>query len=120
MTTTMAYAGIGLLLLLSTALAVVIVLLGVVLGPNKPTERKLQPYESGMVAVGEAMQRLPIRFYLVATLFILFDIEVIFLYPWALVFRQLGVFGLIEMAVFLLILMVGYIYIVKKGALEWD
>lgn len=120
MTTTTAYVGIGLLLLLSTALAVVIVLLGAVLGPSKPTERKLQSYESGMVPVGDAMQRLPIRFYLVATLFIVFDIEVIFLYPFALVFRQLALFGLVEMAVFLLILLVGYIYIVQKGALEWD
>ncbi len=114
------YIAIGVLLLFSTGLALIIVLLGAVLGPSKPTARKLQPYESGMVAVGEAMQRLPIRFYLIATLFILFDIEVIFLYPWALVMRQLAVFGLIEMAVFLLILIVGYVYIWQKGALEWD
>jgi NADH-quinone oxidoreductase subunit A len=120
MSTTTAYVAIGLLLVLSTGLALIIVLLGSVLGPNKPTERKLQSYESGMVPVGDAMQRLPIRFYLIATLFIVFDIEVIFLYPFALVFRQLGVFALVEMAVFLLILFVGYIYIVQKGALEWD
>jgi NADH-quinone oxidoreductase subunit A len=114
------YIAIGLLLLLSTGLALLIVLLGSVLGPNKPTERKLQPYESGMVPVGEAMQRMPVSFYLVATLFILFDIEVIFLFPYALVVRELALFGLIEVAVFLLILVVGYIYIWKKGALEWD
>ncbi len=114
------YIAIGLLLLLSTGLALIIVLLGAVLGPNNPNERKLEPYESGMVPVGEAMQRLPIRFYLIATLFIVFDIEVIFLFPWALIFRKLGIFGLVEMAVFLLILLVGYIYIWQKGALEWD
>lgn len=115
-----AYIAIGVLLVLSTGLASIIVLLGAVLGPNKPTERKLKPYESGMVPVGDAMQRLPIRFYLVATLFIVFDIEVIFLFPWALVYRKLAIFGLIEMAIFLGILLVGYMYIWQKGALEWD
>lgn len=114
------YGAIGLLFLLSTGLALIIVLLGVVLGPRNPSARKLQPYESGMVPVGEAMQRVPIRFYLIATLFIIFDIEVIFLFPWALVLRQLGVFGLVEMAIFLLILLVGFVYIWQKGALEWD
>lgn len=114
------YIAIGFLLFLSSALALIIVLLGSVLGPNNPTERKLKPYESGMVPVGEAMQRMPIRFYLIATLFIVFDIEVIFLFPWALVYRKLAIFGLIEMAVFLMILLVGYIYIWQKGALEWD
>ncbi|MGH2544344.1 MAG: NADH-quinone oxidoreductase subunit A [Ardenticatenaceae bacterium] len=114
------YIAIGLLLILSTGLALAVVVLGAVLGPSKPTARKLQPYESGMVPLGEAIQRVPIRFYLVATLFIIFDIEVIFLFPWALVMRELALFGLIEMAVFLLILIVGYIYIWQKGALEWD
>ncbi|MDQ4076170.1 MAG: NADH-quinone oxidoreductase subunit A [Chloroflexota bacterium] len=114
------YIAIGLLFILSTALALIVVLLGAILGPNKPSERKLQPYESGMVPVGAAMQRLPIRFYLVATLFIIVDIEIIFLFPWALILRDLGLFGLIEVAVFLLILLAGYIYIWKKGALEWD
>ncbi len=114
------YIAIGILLFLSTGLALIIVMLGAVLGPSKPTERKLAPYESGMVPVGGAMQRMPISFYLVATLFIVFDIEIIFLFPWALIFRQLGIFGLIEMAVFLLILFVGFIYVWKKGALEWN
>ena len=116
----MPYIAIGILLLLSTAIAGIIVMLGSVLGPNKPTTRKLAPYESGMVPVGDAMQRLPIRFYLIATLFIVFDIEVVFLFPWALVYRKLAIFGLIEMAVFLMILMVGYVYVWQKGALEWD
>ncbi|OGO43697.1 MAG: hypothetical protein A2Z04_07535 [Chloroflexi bacterium RBG_16_57_9] len=73
-----------------------------------------------MTPYGQAMRRMPVRFYLIATLFILFDIEVVFLYPWAIVFRQLAWFGLIEMMVFLLILIVGYVYVWKKGALEWD
>lgn len=114
------YIAITLLLFLSSGLALIIVLLGSVLGPNNPTTRKLKPYESGMVPVGEAMQRMPIRFYLIATLFIVFDIEVIFLFPWALVYRKLALFGLIEMAVFFMILLVGYIYIWQKGAFEWD
>jgi NADH-quinone oxidoreductase subunit A len=114
------YIGVGLMVVLSTAVAVIIVILGVVLGPRKPTDRKLAPYESGVQPVGDAMHRLPVRFYLIATLFIIFDIEVIFLYPWALVYRQLALFGLIEMGIFLLILLVGYVYIWQKGALEWD
>lgn len=120
MNPTYSYIAIGVMLVLSTVVALIIVALGAILGPNKPTERKLAPYESGMVPVGDAMQRLPVRFYLIATLFILFDIEVIFLYPWALVYRKLAIFGLIEMAIFLLILLVGYVYIWQKGALEWD
>jgi NADH-quinone oxidoreductase subunit A len=78
------------------------------------------PYESGMVPIGEGTRRMPIRFYLIAVLFILFDIEVVFFLPWAIVFRQLGLFGLIEMVIFIVILLVGYVYAWKKGALEWE
>ena len=73
-----------------------------------------------MTPIGPGTRRLPVRFYLVAVLFILFDIEVIFFYPWAVAFRQLGLFGLIEMLIFILILLVGYVYAWKKGALEWE
>jgi NADH-quinone oxidoreductase subunit A len=73
-----------------------------------------------MVPIGEAQRRLPVRFYLIAVLFILFDIETIFLLPWAITFRQLGLFGLAEVLVFIGILLVGYVWIWKKGALEWD
>jgi NADH-quinone oxidoreductase subunit A len=73
-----------------------------------------------MTPIGPGTRRLPVRFYLVAVLFILFDIEVVFFYPWAVVFRQLGLFGLIEMLIFILILLVGYVYAWKKGALEWE
>ena len=78
------------------------------------------PYESGMIPIGTAMRRMPVRYYLIAVLFVLFDIEVIFLLPYAVVLRKLGVFGLIEMLVFVTILLVGYIYVWKKGALEWE
>jgi len=97
-----------------------VILLGSAFGPRRPTTRKAAPYESGMVPYGSGRRRVSIRYYLIAVLFILFDIEVIFLYPWAVVFRQLGVFGLVEMAIFLGILLVGYIYVWRVGALEWQ
>ncbi|HBY98565.1 MAG: NADH-quinone oxidoreductase subunit A [Ardenticatenaceae bacterium] len=114
------YVALGIFLVLATGLAILVIIIGEVFGPDRPTARKLAPYESGMQPIGNAMQRLPIRFYLTATLFIVFDIEVIFLFPWALIFRRVGLFALGEMAVFLLILVVGYYYIWMKGALEWD
>jgi len=115
-----AYLPIAVLLVISTGLAFIVVGLGHLFGPRRPTERKLAPYESGMRPIGPAMRRMPVRFYLVAVLFILFDIEVIFFLPWAVTFRQLGVFGFIEMLVFIGILFVGYIWVWKRGALEWD
>lgn len=114
------YVAIGIFLVIATGLAILVIIIGESFGPDRPTPRKLAPYESGMQPIGSAIQRLPIRFYLTATLFIVFDIEVIFLFPWALVFRRMGLFALAEMAVFMLILLVGYYYIWKKGALEWD
>ena len=114
------YFPILILLVISTVLAAVVILLSTFLGPRRPTRRKLQPYESGMTPLGPAQRRMPIKFYLVAVLFILFDIEVIFFYPWAVVFRQLGLFAFIEMLVFVGILLVGYVYAWKKGALEWE
>lgn len=115
-----AYLPIAVLLVISTGLAFIVVGLGHLFGPRRPTERKLAPYESGMRPIGPAMRRMPVRFYLVAVLFILFDIEVIFFLPWAVTFRQLGVFGFIEMLVFIGILLVGYVWVWKRGALEWD
>jgi len=94
--------------------------LGVLFGPKKESEAKSMPYESGITPYGEGTRRMPVRFYLVAVLFILFDIEVVFFLPWAVTFRQLGWFGLIEMIVFIVILLVGYVYAWKKGALEWE
>lgn len=81
---------------------------------------KQLPYECGITPVGNARERFHARFYLVAMLFIVFDIEIVFLYPWAVVFKQLALFGLIEMGVFLLILVLGFAYVWGKGALEWD
>tara|TARA_B100000945_G_scaffold321511_1_gene336544 strand:+ start:2672 stop:3043 length:372 start_codon:yes stop_codon:yes gene_type:complete len=114
------YLPIAVLLLVATGLAVAMVVLGQILGPRRQTEAKSIPYESGMNPIGSAVRRMPVRFYLIAVLFVLFDIEVIFLLPWAVVLKKLGVFGLIEMLVFVFILLVGYVYVWKKGALEWE
>jgi NADH-quinone oxidoreductase subunit A len=114
------YLPIIILLILSTGLAALVVIIGHSFGPRRPTARKSVPYESGMRPIGPGTRQMSVKFYLVAVLFILFDIEVIFLLPWAVVFRQLGLFGLIEMFVFILILLVGYVYAWKRGALEWE
>ena len=114
------YIPIAILIILAIGLAVLVVILGHAFGPRRPTPTKSMPYESGMTPIGPGTRRMPVKFYLVAVLFILFDIEVIFFLPWAVVFRRLGLFGLIEMFVFIFILLVGYIYAWKKGALEWE
>jgi NADH-quinone oxidoreductase subunit A len=114
------YLPILILLVVSTMMAAVVIVLGTIIGPRHPTPRKLQPYESGMMPIGPAQRRFPIKFYLIAVMFILFDVEIIFLYPWAVVFRQLGWFGFIEMLVFVGILLVGYVYAWRQGALEWE
>jgi len=114
------YLPIAVLLILSTGLAVLVVLIGNLFGPRRPTERKAVPYESGMRPIGPGARRMPVHFYLIAVLFILFDIEVVFFLPWAVVFRQLGLFGLVEMIIFIVILLVGYVYAWKVGALEWE
>lgn len=89
-------------------------------GPQTFNPAKAEPFESGNPPKGDARIRFSVQFYLVAMLFLIFDLEVVFLYPWAIYFRQLGLFGLIQMAFFLGILTVGYVYVWKKGALEWD
>lgn len=114
------YLPIAILLILSAAVAVLVVALGHLFGPRRPTSRKSLPYESGMRPIGPGTRRMPVHFYLVAVLFILFDIEVVFFLPWAVVFKQLGLFGLVEMFIFIVILLVGYVYAWKKGALEWE
>jgi NADH-quinone oxidoreductase subunit A len=105
--------------LLAGLVAGAIVLLSWLLGYRKPTPAKLSPYECGMVPVGDARQRFSVRFYLVAMVFILFDVEAVFLYPWAVILRRLKMFGFWEMLVYILILLVGFFYIWKKGVLDW-
>ncbi len=114
------YAPIAILLILATAVSCLILFLSRLMGPFRPSERKLEPYESGMTPIGPAMRRLPVKFYLVAVLFILFDIEIVFFLPFAVVARQIGLFALAEMGVFIVILLIGYVYAWRKGALEWE
>jgi len=116
----LAYVAIALMIVLATLIALIAIGLGTIFGPRKPSKEKSMPYESGMNPYGEGTRRMPVRFYLIAVLFILFDIEVVFFLPWAIVFRELKVFGLLEMIVFIAILLVGYVYAWKKGALEWE
>ena len=111
-------------ILVYVAIAVFFALFAIVasylLGQRKPTAVKQSPYECGMTTVGSSFGRIPIKYYIIAMLFLLFDIEVVFLYPLAVVFKQMKVFGFLSMAVFIGVLLVAYIYIWKKGALEWE
>ena len=102
------------------ALATAIVVLSWVVGYRRPTRAKMAPYECGMMPVGDARQRFSVKFYLVAMLFILFDVEAVFLYPWAVILRDLKMFGFWEMLVYIGIVLAGYWYIVKKGVIDWN
>ena len=106
--------------LLAGALSCAIVLLSWLIGYRRPTRAKLSPYESGMTPVGDARQRFSVKFYLVGMLFILFDVEAVFLYPWAVILRQLKMFGFWEMLVYIGVVLVGFFYIWKKGVLDWS
>jgi NADH-quinone oxidoreductase subunit A len=90
------------------------------LGPIRPTAAKRAPYESGVTPLGDTRERFSVRFYMVAILFIVFDLETVFLIPWGVSFRSLGVFGFVEMLIFIGVLVVGFVYVWKKGALQWD
>jgi NADH-quinone oxidoreductase subunit A len=115
-----AYLPILFLVILSTGFAVVSIMVAARLSPHKWTEAKLSAYECGIVPEsGTERERFPVKFYLVAMLFIIFDIETVFLYPWAVAFRDLGLFGLVEMFVFIAILLAAYVYVWKRGGLEW-
>jgi NADH-quinone oxidoreductase subunit A len=96
------------------------VVLSQFVGPRKPTPEKLAPYECGMPAVGDARERQSVKFYLVAMIFLLFDIEVAFLYPWAVAFRDLGMMGFVQVLTFFSLLLTGYVYVWRKGAFDWS
>ena len=114
------FAPIASLFALSVLVGVMILFMSRLLGPFRPTARKLVPYESGMQPYGDAIRRIPVKFYRVAVLFILFDIEVIFFLPWAVVFRDMRFYGLAVMGFFFLVLTVGFVYEWMVGGLEWD
>lgn len=111
--------GVLIFFLLAAGLSGFFLCLATVLGPKKPNPAKSEPFECGEKPFALPEGRLPIRFYLAAMLFVLFDVELVFLFPWAVVYRQLGLFGFLEMAVFLFFLVLGFLYAWKKGALEF-
>jgi NADH-quinone oxidoreductase subunit A len=113
------YLPILIFLLVAAFIAAFALILPHYLGPRRPNKVKLDVVESGKLTYGSARRRLPIQYYMIAMLFILFDIEVLFFYPWAVLFWDLKWFGLIEMGIFLALLIIGYVYIWKKGTLEW-
>jgi len=102
------------------AMAIFMLILGALLSPRRPDEAKNSPFECGFEAFGDARMKFDVRYYLVAILFIIFDLEIAFLFPWAVVLDKIGLFGLISMGIFLGILIIGFIYEWKKGALEWE
>ena len=114
------YLPILLFLAVSTGVGVALLVLGKLLGPSRPESDKLSPYECGFEAFEDAHMQFDVRYYLIAILFIAFDLEIAFVFPWAVIFRSLGVVGLYEMGIFLGLLVLGFIYVWKKGALEWE
>ena len=113
------YLPVFVLFVLVTVVGLVAMTIPRIVGPSRPSLAKLAPYESGMSPIGPAWKRIPIRFYVTAMLFVIFDVETVFMFPWAVIFDQLLLFGLIEMMIFIFILVVGYYYAWQKGALEW-
>jgi NADH-quinone oxidoreductase subunit A len=114
------YFPILLFILVGLAVGVIPVVLGKVFGPNRPDPEKLSPYECGFEAFEDARMKFDVRYYLVAILFILFDLEIAFLFPWAIVINEIGIAGFLAMMLFLGILVVGFVYEWMKGALEWE
>jgi NADH-quinone oxidoreductase subunit A len=114
------YLPILIFLAVAGGLGVLLMTLGFLFGPRRPDPAKLSPYECGFEAFEDSRMKFDVRYYLVAILFIVFDLEIAFLFPWAVALDSIGVLGLAAMGVFLLVLVVGFIYEWKKGALEWD
>ncbi|MEZ0471890.1 MULTISPECIES: NADH-quinone oxidoreductase subunit A [Luteimonas] len=109
-----------LFLIVATGIGIALLIIGNLLGPKRPSAEKLAPYECGFAAFEDARMQFDVRYYLIAIQFIIFDLEIIFIVPWATVFRDLGVVGLVEMGIFAGMLLLGFIYVWKKGALEWE
>ena len=114
------YFPILLFIVVGLAVGVAPMVLGKLLAPSRPDPAKLSPYECGFEAFEDARMRFDVRYYLIAILFIAFDLEIAFVFPWAVIFRDLAGVGLVEMGIFLGLLVLGYVYVWKKGALEWE
>ena len=109
-----------LFLIVATGIGVALLIVGRVLGPHRPGTEKLSAYECGFAAFEDSRMQFDVRYYLIAIQFIIFDLEIIFIVPWATVFRDLGMLGLVEMGIFASMLLLGFVYVWKKGALEWE
>ena len=114
------YFPVLLFLAVSAIIGIALIVIGNLLGPRRPSAEKSDPYECGFEAFEDARMRFDVRYYLIAILFIIFDLEIAFVFPWATVFSKLGMLGLVEMGMFLLLLVIGFVYVWKKGALEWE
>ncbi|MDA8325415.1 MAG: NADH-quinone oxidoreductase subunit A [Nitrospiraceae bacterium] len=114
------YLPIFVLMLIALAFGLGSLLFGILVRPRRPYREKLLPYESGNPPVGEPRYRFSVKFYIIAMLFVIFDVEAIFIYPWAITFDKLGLYAFVEMALFIVILLVGYIYAWKKEAFRWE
>ncbi len=114
------YLPIAVLLGIAIFLALFLPIASLNIGPKRAKGRDLEPYESGMTAIGEAQRRLPVKFYRIAVLFILFDVDIILLVPWAVTFRKLGYYGLVTMLIFMAMFILGDAWVWKKGVLEWE
>lgn len=115
-----AYVPVLILLLIALAVAAVFIILALIVGPKHPTDAKLAPYEGGVPQIEATPRRFPVKFLEVAMIFLIFDIETVAFFPWAVMLNQLGAFALLEMGLFLLVLGVGYIYLWRKGAFNWE
>ncbi|MFC1769963.1 NADH-quinone oxidoreductase subunit A [Nitrospirota bacterium] len=114
------YLGILVFMVIATGFGLGALVVGTLFRPSRPYFEKLLPYESGNLPIGEPRQRFSIHFYIVAMLFLVFDVEAVFLYPWAVVFDKIGLYAYVEMIIFIIILLVGYIYAWKKDAFNWN
>ncbi len=114
------YLGAGIMLFMAASIAVGMVLMTSILGPKREFADKMEPFECGESQLVSPHQRFSVKFYLIAVLFVLFDIEAVFFFPWAIIFKQLGMFGFLEMLLFILILGVGLLYVWVRGGLDWE
>jgi NADH-quinone oxidoreductase subunit A len=114
------YIAVILMLVLAGGVSAAIIVLSLLIGPKKQFDDKMEPFECGESPIASPKLRFSVKFYVVALFFVIFDIEAVFLYPWAVIFKDLGMFGFVEMMLFIVILAVGLLYVWRKGALEWE
>ena len=114
------YFPVAVIFVIAISIGLGALVVGLLLRPRRPYKQKLYPYESGNPPVGEPRYKFSVKFYIIGMLFVVFDVEAVFLYPWAVAYDKLGIFGFVEMMLFIFILLVGYIYVWKKGAFNWE